>query len=172
MNGGVLFFLENLMDAGGTVLWFIMLLSFLLWSLIIERFLYMGYVYPESRQRWINMWKATKEKQSWRGRSIRAYYIAQAKLELGKTVLIIKSLIALCPLLGLLGTVTGMIETFDVMAVIGTGNARAMASGVSEATVTTMAGMVVAISCLYFSKRIEDKVDEEARQLADLLTYE
>lgn len=172
MDGGVLFFIDNLMDAGGTVLWFIMLLSFLLWTLIIERFFYMRYTYPECRRRWIDAWKKTTGKHSWRGHSIRAYYIAQAKIELGKTVPIIKSLIALCPLLGLLGTVTGMIETFDVMAVIGTGNARAMASGVSEATVTTMAGMVVAISCLYFSKRIEDRVDEEARHLADLLTYE
>lgn len=168
----MLAFIDTLMDAGGAVLWLIMLLSILLWTLIVERFLFIRLTYPQLRQRWIRDWKARTDKLSWRSHSIRAYYIAQAKMELGKTVIIIKVLIALCPLLGLLGTVTGMIETFDVMAVIGTGNARAMASGVSEATVTTMAGMVVAISCLYFSKRIEDQVEEEARHLADLLTYE
>lgn len=168
----MLSFIDTLMDAGGTVLWLIMLLSILLWSLIIERYLFIRLTYPQFRRQWITDWKARVDKQSWQSRSIRAYYIAQAKMELGKTVTIIKTLITLCPLLGLLGTVTGMIETFDVMAVIGTGNARAMANGVSEATVTTMAGMVVAISCLYFSKRIEDQVEEEARHLADLLTYE
>ena len=63
----------------------------------------------------------------------------------------VKTLVALCPLLGLLGTVTGMIEVFDVMAIAGSGNARAMAAGVSKATIPTMAGMVAAISGLYFS---------------------
>ena len=50
------------------------------------------------------------------------------------------------PLLGLLGTVTGMIEVFEVMAISGSGNPRSMAAGVSKATIPTMAGMVVALS--------------------------
>ena len=49
------------------------------------------------------------------------------------------------PLLGLLGTVTGMITTFDVISEFGTGNARALASGISEALVTTQSGLVVAV---------------------------
>ena len=55
----------------------------------------------------------------------------------------VKTLVALCPMLGLLGTVTGMIEVFDVMAA-GGGNTRGMAAGVSKATLPTMAGMVAA----------------------------
>ena len=54
-------------------------------------------------------------------------------------------LAAIAPLLGLLGTVTGMISTFDVMAVSGTGNAKAMAGGISEALITTQTGLLVAI---------------------------
>jgi biopolymer transport protein ExbB len=52
---------------------------------------------------------------------------------------------AIAPLLGLLGTVTGMITTFDVIQEFGTGNARALASGISEALVTTQSGLVVAV---------------------------
>ena len=52
-------------------------------------------------------------------------------------------------MLGLLGTVTGMIEVFDVMAFTGTGNPRAMASGVSKATLPTMTGLVISISGLF-----------------------
>ena len=52
---------------------------------------------------------------------------------------------AVAPLLGLLGTVTGMINTFDVISQFGTGNARALASGISEALVTTQSGLVVAV---------------------------
>jgi biopolymer transport protein ExbB len=74
-------------------------------------------------------------------------------------------------MLGLLGTVVGMIHVFDVMSVTGNGNARAMASGISKATITTMAGMVIAISGLYFSKLIEERVSDESHHLADLLKY-
>ena len=58
------------------------------------------------------------------------------------TILIVA---AVAPLLGLLGTVTGMISTFDVISEFGTGNARALASGISEALVTTQSGLVIAV---------------------------
>lgn len=168
---GLLFFIDDLMQAGGVVLWGIMLLSILLWFLIIERFLFIRRIYPANRDFWLARWNGRKNKVSWVAHAVRTCYIAQAKAQLSKNVIVIKMLIALCPMLGLLGTVTGMIETFDVMAVIGTGNARAMASGVSSATVTTMAGMVIAISCLYFSKWIEDQVNREIQRLSDMLTF-
>ena len=46
----------------------------------------------------------------------------------------------------LLGTVYGMIEVFEVLAVLGTGNPRAMSTGVAKATIPTMAGMTIALS--------------------------
>ncbi len=62
---------------------------------------------------------------------------------------VIGVLAAAAPLLGLLGTVTGMITTFDVLAVYGTGNAQAMAGGISEALITTQTGLLVAIPGFY-----------------------
>ncbi len=76
---------------------------------------------------------------------------------------------AVCPLLGLLGTVTGMIHVFDVMAIQGSGNARAMAAGISMATTPTMAGMVVALSGLFFSSRLQQRAGLERQKAADLL---
>ena len=169
---GPLVYIDDLMDAGGTVIWGIAFLSVVLWFLIIERFLYLKLVYPSNREIWLARWKARKDKHSWASHAIRTAYIGQAKTQLSKNLPVIKMLIALCPMLGLLGTVTGMIETFDVMAVIGTGNARAMANGVSSATLTTMAGMVIAISCLYFSKWIEESVNRETARLSDILTFD
>ena len=72
---------------------------------------------------------------------------------------------ALCPLLGLLGTVTGMIEVFDVMAFTGTGNPRLMAGGISKATLPTMTGLVISITGLFaitFLERfINDRVSNK-----------
>ncbi|WP_197473588.1 MotA/TolQ/ExbB proton channel family protein, partial [Oleiphilus sp. HI0066] len=79
---------------------------------------------------------------------------------------ILRGLVMICPLLGLLGTVTGMISVFDVMAYSGTGNARSMAAGISKATIPTMAGMTVAIVGLLLIARI----DRLARSRQEALT--
>jgi biopolymer transport protein ExbB len=55
---------------------------------------------------------------------------------------------AAAPLLGLLGTVTGMIKTFTLITIFGTGDAKSLSSGISEALVTTELGLIVAIPSL------------------------
>ena len=60
-------------------------------------------------------------------------------------------LASVAPLLGLLGTVTGMITTFMVIATSGTGDAKALASGISEALITTQTGLVVAVPGLFLA---------------------
>ena len=163
--------IQQFLNTGGEVLWIILWTSICLWCLIIERLLFFKYSYPKHRELWINQWEGRANKYSKQALFIRECIISEARISMEKTVPIIKMLIALCPLLGLLGTVTGMIHVFDVMAVTGTGNARAMASGVSQATIPTMAGMVIAIAGLYFSKLIEQRVSDETHHLTDLLKY-
>ena len=93
-------------------------------------------------------------------------------MELETGLQYIKVLVALCPLFGLLGTVTGMIEVFDVLSIAGSGNARAMAGGVSKATIPTMAGMVAALSGLLLSVRLEQHAADEGERVADRLEIE
>jgi biopolymer transport protein ExbB len=69
-------------------------------------------------------------------------------------------LATIAPLLGLLGTVTGMIKTFDVISMFGTGNARALAAGISEALITTETGLVLAVPGLFFVSFISRHTDE------------
>ena len=73
----------------------------------------------------------------------------------------IKTLVLISPLLGLTGTVTGMISIFDVISISGTGNPRLMASGISLAVIPTMAGLVTALSGLYFGNYFEKKCQKE-----------
>ncbi|MFP4002417.1 MAG: MotA/TolQ/ExbB proton channel family protein, partial [Alphaproteobacteria bacterium] len=77
------------------------------------------------------------------------------------------TLVAVAPLFGLLGTVTGMVEVFDVMALTGSSNARAMASGITKATIPTMAGMVAALSGLYFSTQLERRARRAVERVED-----
>ena len=83
---------------------------------------------------------------------------------------------AITPLLGLLGTVIGMIKVFTAIRVEGTGNAAVLAGGISEALITTAAGLTVAIPSLFFYRFFQRKVDElvismeqEALKLVEVL---
>ncbi len=82
---------------------------------------------------------------------------------------IVKVVAVAAPLMGLLGTVTGMIRTFQAITLFGTGDPKLMAGGISEALVTTMLGLCVAIPLVLFhavlsnlSKRLVDIVEEQA----------
>ena len=85
-------------------------------------------------------------------------------------MLYIKTLVAAAPLFGLLGTVTGMVEVFDVMAITGSSNARAMAAGISKATLPTMSGMVASLSGLFFIAQLESRSKREISYVADNLS--
>ncbi len=69
----------------------------------------------------------------------------------------IKLLAAVAPLLGLLGTVTGMIETFQAITLFGTGDPKLMAGGISQALVTTVLGLVVAIPLLFMHSLVASR---------------
>ncbi len=70
---------------------------------------------------------------------------------------LISTFASLAPLLGLLGTTIGMVKTFDVISVFGTGNARALASGISEALITTQTGLFIAIPGVYMSNFLQHR---------------
>lgn len=161
--------IRDFMELGGDVLWAIMVVLFLMWTLILERIWFIYRVFPSRRRSIVSEWDARKDTTSWYARQVRDGLISQASLGLKNNIGVIKALIAICPLLGLLGTVTGMITVFDVMTYTGGGNARAMAGGVSMATVPTMAGMVAALSGVYFGTWLEHKAANETERLEDLL---
>ncbi len=71
------------------------------------------------------------------------------ELSVDKNIQTILVLAGVAPLLGLLGTVIGMITTFDVISEFGTGNSKAMANGISQALITTQTGLVVAVPGLF-----------------------
>ena len=161
--------LQEFFADGGAVLPFIMLLAFVLWSFILERFSYYMFNHDEAKARLEREWSARADKSSWRALAIRDEMISRIKTRTQTNVGIIKTLVAIAPLLGLLGTVTGMIRVFDVMAFSGSSNARLMAEGVFQATIPTMAGMVVALSGLYFATLFDRRARRETAAFADEL---
>jgi len=158
------------MDMGGDVLWLIAVLLFFMWTLIFERVWYMKTGWKADAGKAIAIWESRSERKSWNAKQIREKLISQATMQINQHLPIIKTLVALCPLLGLLGTVTGMIEVFNIMAVTGGGDAKSMAGGVSRATIPTMAGMVAAISGVFANTYVTRNAQRQSEFLEDNLT--
>jgi biopolymer transport protein ExbB len=168
-------FLETLRDffeLGGPVLNVIALVTLVMWMLIIERILYFRTGHKALVRKAHNYWDERSDYSSWQAHQIRVRIISQVSANAERNMALIKTCVALCPLLGLLGTVTGMIEVFEVMAIAGSGNPRSMASGVARATVPTMAGMVAALSGVAMSAFLENKTRREREFIADELIIE
>jgi biopolymer transport protein ExbB len=168
-------FLETIRDfieLGGPVLRVIGLVTLFMWMLIIERLVYMRTGHKKLVRKAHNIWDMRTDYSSWQAHQIRNRIISQVSANAERNLALIKTCVALCPLLGLLGTVTGMIEVFEVMAISGSGNPRSMASGVSKATVPTMAGMVAALSGVAMTAYLETKARREREFIADELIIE
>ncbi len=162
--------LLDFFERGGPMLYALLLLAILLWTMIVERLWFYYFSFPKQARSWREEWGARRDRSSVRAHRIREAMISEARASLESGVPVIATLVAICPLMGLLGTVTGMIQVFDVMALAGSSNAKAMAAGVSRATIPTMAGMVLALPgifyvtrCRYFSRRLTQQLADSMR---------
>ena len=164
--------IRDFMTLGGPVLRVIAVTIFLMWVIIIERMIYFRTSMKQMSREIYDQWESRPERQSWNAKQIRELLISRFAEATNKGISLIQTLVALCPLLGLLGTVTGMISVFQVMAVSGSGNVRAMAAGVSQATVPTMAGMVGALSGVLLVTLLTRRATNEVEFLEDSLTMD
>ena len=141
--------LRDFMSAGGSVLWLIAILAAFMWAIILERIWYFNAGHQVYMGELKADWDSVADHASWKRTAIKEKLISQARTEVNRYLPLINTCVALAPLFGLLGTVTGMIEVFQVMAFTGGGDARSMAGGVSKATLPTMAGMTTALSGVF-----------------------
>jgi biopolymer transport protein ExbB len=163
--------LSELIDGGGPFVVCILLCCVVLWTLVIERALFFSRVLPSEVTAALARWEARSERHSWCARQIRSASIARLELAMRSNLRLLKVLVPLSPLLGLVGTVSGMLEVFDSMALRGSADARTMASGVSEAMICTLTGLAVSITGLYPVHYFESRARREAELVADAFEY-
>ncbi|MDM7984787.1 MAG: MotA/TolQ/ExbB proton channel family protein [Maricaulis sp.] len=164
--------LQEFLERGGPVLVVIMITSFIMWAFMLERFAYFFFAQKGDADRALREWAARADKQSWYAHAIRDQLISEVKASADQNVELIKTLVAVAPLFGLLGTVTGMVSVFDVMSISGSSDAQAMSAGVSRATIPTMAGMVASLSGLILANYIERMAKRRTAVLASDLEIE
>ncbi len=164
--------LNQFMTQGGPVLWWLAAVVFIFWVVAFERVIYFAKIFPSERKTWVDKWVMRQDHYSWYAQSQRNAMLSEAENKLKQNINLLKCLLSLCPMLGLLGTVTGMITVFDTLAAQGSAQPRLMAAGISMATIPTMAGMVAALSGMLAFSRIQKWSSKSLLQLEQLLRSE
>ena len=163
--------LHSMRDLGGPIVDWIFATCVIMWCIAIERFWYFNRILPRETASFLAEWRQRSEHTSWKARQIRKALISRLNAGMSANVQVLRVLVPLSPLLGLVGTVSGMLNVFDSMAARGSADARSMANGVSEAMICTLTGLAVSISGLYPVFYFKRKVRLETERLADKFTY-
>jgi len=198
----------ELIKAGGWVMWPIMLASVVAMAIVVERFwsLQRKRIAPDNLVAQVWQWLRGGQLDDVRLQALRAgsplgrilaaglvnrrherAIIRESIEETGRLVVFelerylntLGTIAAISPLLGLLGTVFGMIQMFGALKAVGAGNPAELAGGIGQALITTAAGLVVAIPSLYFYRYFRGRVDalvltmeQEAMKLVEVLQGE
>ncbi len=157
------------LNAGGPVVTALMFSTFLMWLLISERLLYFSFGEPRLAAEQVKTWSGESDHGSWHAHNFRERLISELRVENERFLGVIKALVVATPLLGLLGTVTGMIEVFQVIVDTGSSNARLMASGISKATIPTMTGLAVSLTGVFFVNLLERRNTRSIAAVTDHL---
>lgn len=177
---------------GGWIMIPLAIASIVLWTLMLERLAYLRTLRRQDltiddAMRAVRGGASSVEGEGLRARLVRSFLERRSEFArlnvdilrrcamkeqpgLGRFLAMIGVLVAVAPLLGLLGTVLGMIETFHVISVFGTGNANAMANGISVALITTEAGLLIAVPGLLLSGILMQQSSRLRTQLEEDLT--
>jgi len=161
----------DLIEHGGPFVIWIFLACLVMWSLVFERWIYFARVLPREAEALLVEWRARTDHKSWCARQIRRKMISRLSAGMSANMKLLRVLVPLAPLLGLIGTVSGMLEVFDSMALRGSADARTMASGVSEAMICTLTGLAVSISGLYPVHYFESQARRQTELLADAFEF-
>ena len=159
--------LQAFLDRGGPVLVVIMAATFVMWALILERLFYFRFAHKQIAAEAIAEWRSRSDRKSKLAHWVREKLVSEVRAKAEQNVQLTKAMVALAPLLGLLGTVTGMVAVFDIMAITAGADAKAMSAGVSRATIPTMAGMVASLSGILFTSGMDRRVNRSVQQVED-----
>ena len=163
--------MQYFLQQGGAVLYGILFNLLLLLYLIFERLSFLIFKFQTIKKQAQQLWQAQPNTHDWHAQTIREAFLQQQHHQFAKYQYYIKVLIMICPLLGLLGTVTGMIGIFNILTMTEGGNIRLMAAGIAQATIPTFAGMFVAIIGILLQSKLNYFITIRLQQLALLLPF-
>lgn len=142
-------------ERGGWVLWAILVASTAMWVILLERVWFLRFRARAQAERLVAQWRVRQPAAGFAREVVREALTERYAQSVLRRFGLLTALAGVLPMLGLLGTVSGMIQTFEVMTLYGGGNARGMAAGISEALYTTMAGLLTGLVGVYLASHLD-----------------
>jgi len=162
--------LYQLYTMGGEILGLLMLFALLMWLLIIERYLYFSFSYKDTQRRYLLLWQTTRSKIAAQRQLIKSYYLSEYSLQSERGIAWIQVLIKVSLLLGLLGTVLGLISVFEAQLYADVYPNRLFSNSIAQAIIPTTAGLFVSLSGVYFANHLKRLAANSRTRLDRLLT--
>lgn len=157
--------LDELFIRGGPVLFILFFISFLIFFIFVNKYMFIYFDKYDWYSNKLDNFIQDNPPENFSLKQVQKTYISELKRVSNTNIKMLDGLIGMCPMIGLLGTVYGMIEVFEVLSFLGTGNPRAMSSGVAKATIPTMASMVITIFSLYFRQDIIGRINKISKDI-------
>ena len=151
--------LDELFIRGGPVLYVLFFITLLIFYILIDKYNFLLLNSKDWLNNQLSKFKEEFPPESTDFKIVDRVLLSSTTREFKSNIKILQGLISMCPMIGLLGTVYGMIEVFEVLSFLGTGNPRAMSSGVAMATIPTMSGMVITLFGLYFYQDMNGRIE-------------
>lgn len=149
------------MKQGGIIVWILALVAIFIWLLVIERFFFLSFTFKKLQKKELRIWQQIADKKAWSSRMLYRHLLFGVHTRLFQSINLIKALVMICPMLGLLGTVTGMITIFDLLATenkellpLLPADEQMLNAGLSRAILPTLVGMVIALSGTFIHARL------------------
>lgn len=149
------------MKQGGIIVWILALVAIFIWLLVIERFFFLSFTFKKLQKKELRIWQQIADKKAWSSRMLYRHLLFDVHTRLFQSINLIKALVMICPMLGLLGTVTGMITIFDLLATENKEllpllpvDEQMLNAGLSRAILPTLVGMVIALSGTFIHARL------------------
>ena len=155
--------------AAGGVLWLLLLLAVALWTLIAERYWYFLFVYPEVQEIALRRWKRYEKAEMRAVRRARQQIVGSVFAETHRSVNFIQSLVTVMFLLGLVGSLSGVMNVLNAASLGGAAGQQRFADGMITAGVPLLAAGSLVLVALFFTRALRDRADRETRLLADRL---
>ena len=164
--------LNELFLRGGPVLYVLFFITLIIFYILIDKYRFIFF----NSESWLKL-KLSEFKKEFPPETtdykfVESVLLVSVSRESKTNIKMLEGLISMCPMIGLLGTVYGMIEVFEVLSFLGTGNPRAMSSGVAMATIPTMSGMVITLFGLYFYQDLNGRINSLSNNFKSSLKNE
>lgn len=159
----------GLFSGGAVVMTLIFLLAAALWALIIERYWYFLFVHPDVLENVLRIWRRRASGPAFLARRARRHILTEVGAQMGQSVTLIRSLLAVIFLLGLLGSLTGLMQVLGAMTLTGSAGTRALAHGIAASAIPVVTALAVVATGVFFNQELAQRVVRETRLLRDQL---